>query len=146
MAKEIERKFLVRDNSFESMAVAKLKIRQNYISRVAESTVRIRIEDNVGKITVKTKNEGAERNEWEYEVPVSDAVEMLEKACGGREIVKTRFVVPYKGHIWEVDRFESPKDLIVAEVELEFADEPVELPEFIGEEVTGNPSYYNSNI
>lgn len=145
MAKEIERKFLVKDNSFTMLTSEKRHIRQAYLSVRPESTVRIRVCDDRAWITVKGKNSGAVRDEWEYLIPENDAEEMALRLTGGWAIDKTRHIVMYRGFRWEVDVFHGRHEgLIVAEVEL--ADETIEppLPPFIGKEVTGNPAYYNS--
>lgn len=145
MAKEIERKFLVKDNSFDNMTTGRSHIRQTYISDRPEATVRLRVLDNRAYITVKGKNSGAVRDEWEYEIPVTEAEEMAARLCGGWSIDKMRHIVAYAGRCWEVDVFHGRHEgLVLAEVELEDADAPVVLPPFVGEEVTGNPAYYNS--
>ena len=147
MAKEIERKYLVVDNSFVEMAQSVVHICQGYISRRPEGTVRIRIKGDKGFITIKGKNEGVTRDEWEYEIPLNDALQMLEKACEGSVIDKHRHIVEYDGYTWEVDVFHgSHEGLIIAEIELTSADEKFSLPPFIGQEVTGNSEYYNSNL
>ncbi|MCM1052000.1 MAG: CYTH domain-containing protein [Paenibacillus sp.] len=145
MAKEIERKFLVKDNSFTMMTSEKRHIRQAYLSVSPESTVRIRVSDDRAWITVKGKNSGAVRDEWEYPIPENDAEEMALRLTGGWAIDKTRHIVMYCGFCWEVDVFHGRHEgLIVAEVEL--PDETIKppLPPFIGKEVTGDPAYYNS--
>jgi len=142
MAKEIERKFLVDDMSFMTLATGKHHICQGYLSR--KPTVRVRILDNRAFITVKSRNLGATRSEWEYEVPVADAREMM-RLCTEDLIQKTRYIVPVGNLTWEVDVFEGAlSGLIVAEVELPDENTPVALPEFAGKEVTGNPAFYNS--
>lgn len=147
MAKEIERKFLVTDDSYTTMASKSEKIAQGYISLRPKGTVRIRIKGNQAFITVKGMNSGAVRDEWEYPVPESDAREMLAAVTEGTVIEKVRFYVDWKGHRWEIDRFEGTlSGLTIAEVELADADETVELPPFIGEEVTGDPRFYNSSL
>lgn len=147
MAKEIERKFLVVDDRFKAQARASVEIRQGYLSREPERTVRVRIKAGRGFLTVKGANRGAVRNEWEYEIPEADAAEML-ALCSGPIVDKTRWLVDGPdGLTWEVDEFRSPvSGLIVAEVELPTPDFPVTLPAWIAREVTGNPRYYNSNL
>jgi len=146
MAKEIERKYLVKDDRYKSMSQSHSIIRQGYLSRRPEATVRVRIRDGRGYLTVKGLTRGATRDEWEYPVPVADAEAMLE-VCEGTVIDKTRWLVEYRGHVWEVDEFRNPHPgLVVAEVELRDAGESVTLPPFVGDEVTGNPAYYNSNL
>lgn len=146
MAKEIERKFLVADvDAVRSSAFQSVRIRQGYLSADPQRTVRVRVRDDRGFLTVKGVNHGIERMEWEYEIPVSDALEMLE-ICSGKIIDKTRHLVAYYGHTWEVDEFRQPVEMWLAEVEMSTPDEPVVLPPWIGVEVTGNPQYYNSNL
>lgn len=147
MAKEIERKFLVTDSSYRSMARNSYEIRQAYISRLKEATVRVRVKADKAFLTVKGPNRGAVRDEWEYPVPVDDAVEMMENLTSGHSIHKIRHEVDYCGLTWEIDEFlDRLSGLVVAEVELPDADVPVDLPPFIGREVTSNPAYYNSNL
>lgn len=144
MGKEIERKFLVVSNDFLQSAVGSKHISQGYLSR--KPTVRIRIQDNDAFITVKSRNLGATRQEWEYPVPVADAREMM-KLCTEDIIEKVRYLVPYGGRMWEVDVFQgSLTGLVVAEVELPSEDAVVELPAWAGEEVTGNPAFYNTAL
>lgn len=149
MAKEIERKFLVTDGSFRMLASGKKEIVQAYLSTLPEATVRVRISDGKGFITVKGKNHGAARNEWEYPVPESDAREMIRCCAQSKVIDKTRYIVPAgdSGLKWEVDEFHGEYDgLVVAEIELPDADVPFPRPGFIGREVTGDPDYYNSSL
>lgn len=146
MAKEIERKFIVTDaEAVRASAQRSVHISQGYLSVDPQRTVRVRVRDNRGFLTVKGLNHGAERSEWEYEISAADAREMLELAVGNI-IDKTRYLVDFCGHLWEVDEFHSPVAMWVAEVELLQADEAVVLPPWVGEEVTGNPEYYNSNL
>ena len=145
MAKEIERKFLVKDQSFMSMAGKVDRIEQGYVSLRPGGTVRVRIKNDRAYLTVKGLNKGAVRDEWEYEIPMTDAREMVDRVTEGIVIKKLRYNVDYQGRKWEVDVFEGVhQGLILAEVELESVDAPIELPPFIGDEVTGNPQYYNS--
>lgn len=147
MAKEIERKFLVTDNSYRAMASAERHIVQGYLSRDPRATVRVRIADGRAWLTVKGRNDGAVRDEWEYEIPMSDARDMLGRCAMGRVIEKTRYIVDYGGRRWEVDEFGGElSGLTVAEIELDSADEQPELPPFVGDEVTGDPRYYNSAL
>jgi len=147
MAKEIERKFLVVDDSYRTMASVHVNISQGYLSCDPDRTVRVRLWDNRGYITVKTKNSGAVRNEWEYEIPAEDARAMLDEACES-VLCKTRLLVPgADGLIWEVDEFHGRLEgLVVAEIELPAEDTPYVKPAFTGREVTGDPRYYNSNL
>lgn len=146
MGVEIERKFLVKDYSFKSMARCHCRIKQGYLCREPDRTVRIRVRDDEGYITVKDKNKGIERLEFEYLIPKCDAEEMLQ-LCEGRILDKTRYIVDYEGYTWEIDEFhnlETP--LTIAEIELPAEETEFLLPAFIGEEVTGNPRYYNSML
>lgn len=146
MAKEIERTFLVRDDSFREMATRKINIKQGYLNRDPERTVRVRIADDRGYLTVKGKNEGCERLEFEYEVPLEDAEHMM-FLCQGRVIDKTRYIVPFEGFIWEVDEYHKDlAGLVVTEVELPRANIEFPLAPFAGREVTGDPAYYNSQL
>lgn len=147
MAKEIERKFLVDNTDFISMAESSTRIRQAYISVNPDATVRIRIRDDRAFLTVKGRNDGAVRDEWEYPVPESDASEMAMRLCGGFAIDKTRYIIDYRGWKWEVDLFHGRHEgLILAEIEMPSADSNPPLPPFIGREVTGDPAYYNSTL
>ncbi|MDE7407989.1 MAG: CYTH domain-containing protein [Muribaculaceae bacterium] len=147
MAKEIERKFLVADMSFRDMARASERIVQGYLSLRPEATVRVRLRGNSGFLTVKGPNHGAVRDEWEYAIPATDAMQMLQRLQCGGVIDKTRYLVDYAGHTWEVDEFHGAlAPLVLAEVELTDASEVVEIPPFIAEEVTGDVRYYNSTL
>lgn len=147
MGKEIERKFLVKDRSYVDMAESSERLSQSYLSERPEATVRIRRGESGAWLTVKGLNHGAERDEWEWAVPVDDVVGMAERLTGGWAIDKTRYRVAYGGRIWEIDEFHGRHaGLILAEVELPSADTPIELPPFVGEEVTGDPRYYNSEL
>ena len=146
MAQEIERKFLVADDSYRSMAIYKSEIVQGYLSINPDATVRVRINGDKAFITVKSRNVGAVRNEWEYPVDPAEARQMLETCCQSRLIVKTRHVVPAENGLkWEIDEFHGELDgLTIAEIELPETESAFVIPPFIGEEVTGNPGYYNS--
>ena len=148
MGKEIERKYLVKDNSFKEKAVEKHRIVQGYLNKAPESTVRVRVIDQSNAyLTVKSLTVGSVRGEWEYCIPVKDAVELL-GLCPKNEVIdKTRHIVYYDNYRWEIDEFIHPSSgLVVAEIELSDENEAFSLPPFVGLEVTGNPKYYNSNI
>ena len=147
MAKEIERKYLVKDASYRESAISKRHIIQAYLNRDPKATVRVRIADDKAYLTIKGKNEGAVRDEWEYLIPTSDARAMIERCATGRIIYKTRYIVPFGGYTWEVDEFSGElAGLTVAEIELPAEDTKFSLPSFIGDEVTGDPRYYNSSL
>lgn len=146
MSLEIEHKFLVKDNSYKSLASHSVHIFQGYLCKEPERTVRVRIKDDKGFLTIKGKNAGAVRAEFEYEIRLDDAEKLL-GMCLPPILEKIRHIVPFEGHIWEVDEFLGNKaGLVTAEIELKSADEEYVLPNFVGENVTGNPKYYNSNL
>lgn len=147
MAKEIERKFLVTDQKYKNLANREEDIAQGYISVDPDRTVRVRIKGCKAYLTVKTRNHGMTRNEWEYSVPVADAREMLAECCGNI-LSKTRYYVPAgNGLTWEIDEFHGVHEgLTVAEIELPAENAAFSLPAFIGKEVTGDPAYYNSSL
>lgn len=146
MAKEIERTFLVDDDSFKEMAVITVHILQGYLNRDPERTVRVRILNDSAFLTVKGKTEGCERDEFEYEVPLEDGLEMM-KLCSGRILDKTRYIVPYEGYSWEVDEYHGYLEgLVVTEVEMKSAKDDVPIAPFAGREVTGDPRYFNSQL
>lgn len=147
MGQEIERKFLVAGD-FKAFVNKETKIVQGYLSSVPERTVRIRIKGDKGFLTIKGigNESGASRYEWEREISVEDASELL-KICEPGVIDKTRFLVKAGNHTYEVDEFYGENDgLTVAEVELDSEDEDFEKPNWLGEEVTGDVKYYNSML
>ncbi|MDE6535466.1 MAG: CYTH domain-containing protein [Muribaculaceae bacterium] len=146
MGKEIERKFLVTDfDAVKTLARDSVRISQGYLSVAPERTVRVRLRGNRAFLTIKGITCGASRAEYEYEIPEADARELL-GLCEGKIIDKTRYLVDFEGHTWEVDEFHSPRRLWVAEAELNSESEELILPPWVGQEVTGNPEYYNSSI
>ena len=145
MGYEIERKFLVR-GEFKSKSFKSFKIKQGYLTLSGANVVRVRVKGDAGFITVKTavKEGTIIRNEWEYEIPIAEAEEML-LLCEDALLDKTRYLVEHGNHVFEVDEFHGENDgLLLAEVELESEDEEYQRPEWLGEEVTGNVRYYNS--
>lgn len=123
MAKEIERKFLVNDSSYRAMAVSATDIEQGYLSRRIDATVRVRLRGDKAYLTVKGRNDGVVRDEWEYPVPPEDAREMLARCCEPPVLSKTRYVVDFGGFSWEIDEFHGALEgLVLAEVELPEAD------------------------
>ncbi|MDE7412856.1 MAG: CYTH domain-containing protein [Muribaculaceae bacterium] len=145
MAKEIEHKYLIISECYKELSENTLFIKQGYLSKDPERVVRIRIIDTQAYITIKSKNKGDTRNEFEYPIPVSEAEEML-KMCIGEPIMKRRWIVNYKGYKWEVDEFINKNSPTIAEIELKESGREYPLPPFIGAEVTGKKEYYNSNI
>lgn len=146
MPKEIERKFLVKDLSFKALSTGIL-FKQGYISVKSKTTVRIRIVGDRGFITIKGPSAGISRSEYEYEIPVKDADEMLKDLCSKPIIEKYRYTLEYEGFIWEIDVFSKENEgLIVAEIELDSENQEFPKPDFIGEEVTYDHMYQNSNL
>ena len=146
MAQEIERKFLVLDDSFKHEAFSKSHIQQGYICSERGRTVRVRIRDERAYLTIKgpSENGGLSRYEFEYEIPLEDARQMM-RLCEPGIIDKTRWLVKSGKHTFEVDEFFGDNEgLVVAEVELSSEDETFEKLHFIGKEVTGDRRYYNS--
>ena len=146
MALEIERKFLVKADRYKTMAYSASRIAQGYICSSRGRTVRVRIRDEKGYLTIKgpSDSQGLGRYEWEKEIPIQEAQELM-RLCEPGMIDKTRYLVKSGRHVFEVDEFYGENEgLTIAEVELESADESYEKPDFIGEEVTGDVRYYNS--
>ena len=149
MSFEIEKKFLVKSD-FKNEAFKAVHIVQGYLSRVPERVVRIRIKNDQGFITIKGKNNasGATRFEWEKEIPVEEARQLLQ-FCEPGIIDKTRYLIKNTDnqHTWEVDVFHGANEgLIIAEIELNDDNEPFDKPSWLGEEVTGDQRYYNSTL
>lgn len=147
MPQEIERKFLV-DGDWRPLVSSSNHIAQGYICAERGRTVRVRLRDDRGYLTIKgpSDNGGLSRYEWEKEIAAADAADLM-RLCVGGIIDKTRHLVPYGGHTFEVDEFHGENEgLVVAEVELSAPDEPFERPPFLGREVTGDRRYYNSQL
>jgi CYTH domain-containing protein len=146
MGEEIERKFLVATEGWRETAEG-TRYRQGFLSTEPERTVRVRVAGPRGSITVKGKNVGARRAEFEYEIPVADAERMLDTLCKRPLIEKVRYTVAVAPHTWEIDVFEGENaGLVVAEIELRSEHEAFDKPEWVGDEVTGDPRYFNSNL
>ncbi len=147
MAVEIERKFLVKDDTWKENAISK-RYSQGYLSRQQGRTVRVRRVEEKAFLTIKgPTSHGCSRKEYEYEIPVSDGQELLETLCEQPLIEKYRYLVKFAGMVWEVDEFlgdNSP--LVVAEIELESVGQQFEKPDWLAEEVTGDIRYYNSSL
>ena len=145
MAKEIERKFLVRSDEWRSLAEP-TRYRQGYLSSVKERVVRVRTIGDRGFLTIKGITKDVSRLEFEYDVPLDDAGALLE-LCEEPIIEKDRSKISVGDLVWEVDEFFGDNaGLIVAEVELEDADQAFDKPAWVGEEVSGDPRYFNSNL
>jgi adenylate cyclase len=143
---EIERKFLVLNNDFINDSFEKYTIKQGFISNDPERVVRIRIAKNKGFLTIKGKNKGIERIEWEKEIHLYEA-NILMNLCKKPILEKTRYLVNYQSFLYEIDVFEgSNKGLIVAELELENSKQDYKKPNWLGNEVSEDARYYNSNL
>ncbi|MGG7605830.1 CYTH domain-containing protein [Massilia sp. BKSP1R2A-1] len=146
MGVEIERKFLVSGDAWRTLG-APVLLRQGYLSADPERTVRVRIEGEQGVLTIKSKSEGASRGEWEYPIPLRDAEELLDRLCERPLVEKYRRRIDFQGFTWEVDEFLGENaGLVVAEIELPAEDTVFDLPDWIGNEVTGERRYYNSSL
>lgn len=146
MALEIERKFLVKNDAWRDSAPG-IPCRQGYFSGHINPTVRIRILGEQAFLTIKTPNVKATRVEYEYQIPVADAAAMLDNLCAGSLIEKIRYRICADPVIWEIDEFLGDNlGLIIAEVELQSESQNIVLPDWIGEEVTGDPRYFNQNL
>ena len=146
MATEIEHKYLVKGDAYKRDACEKSEIVQGFLSRDPQRTVRVRMRDDKGFITIKGKGEGAAHPEFEYEIPAEDATQLL-AMCEPPVIVKTRYIVNHEGNRWEVDEFHGDlQGLVIAELEVPDENYSFPLPKFVGTEVTGDPRYYNSQL
>ncbi len=149
MAIEIERKFLVRDDGWRTGADAGTRYRQGYLTGMPgesglRSSVRVRIAGDRAELNIKSAELGIRRLEYQYEIPVADAEEMLDRLCIGHTVEKVRHHVRIGRHMWEIDVFGGDNaGLVVAEIELAREDEPFERPDWLGEEVSDDPRYYN---
>lgn len=157
MAKEIERKLLIKNDAWRSQVSRSERITQGYLNQYdpnvegPQSSVRVRIGGSLDSpkawLNIKSATLGIERQEYEYEIPVADAEEMLATLCKRPQIDKTRHYVTVAEHLWEIDEFHGDNaGLIVAEIELGSADESFQMPEWAGEDVSGDPRYYNSEL
>jgi adenylate cyclase len=146
MGIEIEKKFLLKGTEYKELATG-TAYRQGYLSSMKERTVRVRTIDDKGFLTVKGISVGAVRREYEYEIPAEDARALLDELCEKPIIEKNRYKVEYQGFTWEIDEFFGENEgLVVAEIELESEEQLFEKPAWIGEEVTGDSRYFNSNL
>jgi len=147
MPVEIERKFLLKSDAWRSAAHDAQRLRQGYLNNEARCSVRVRTSADRGWLNVKSATLGAWRQEFEYEIPLADAEQMLDSLCLKPLIEKVRHYVDIGGHVWEIDEFEGDNaGLVVAEIELEHVDELFEKPDWVGEEVTHDMRYYNTSL
>ena len=146
MAKEIERKFLVKGDAWRALAKG-TTYRQGYLNSAKEGTVRVRTAEDKAFLTIKGLTVGATRAEYEYEIPFDEGKAMLDALAEKPLIEKKRYKIPAGGLTWEIDEFLGDNaGLIVAEVELKSEDQAFERPVWLGDEVTGDPRYYNANL
>lgn len=146
MATEIERKFLVRDDSWRAGSTG-TEFRQGYLTTDPERTVRVRLSGDQGYLTIKGKTCGATRSEFEYLIPASDAARLLDDLCLRPLVEKTRFAIRHEGHEWVLDEFHGDNaGLLLAEIELRDEAESFEVPPWAGREVTDDPRYYNASL
>lgn len=147
MGLEIEHKYLVKDDSYKKMSVKNDLIIQGYISRDKNRTVRIRVINDEAFVTIKGDTCIDRRAEYETPISKNDAMEIIKNLCIPPIIEKIRYIVEHEGKKWEVDEFHGNlKGLVIAEIELKSSDEKYSVPSFIGNNVTGDPRYYNSNL
>lgn len=147
MAVEIERKFLVNGESWRALVVRSEEILQGYISREKRCHVRVRTKGGKGILTLKGESSGISRTEFEYEVPLSDAKQMINEFCDVNQIAKIRHTLIHKQQEWVIDEFAGENSrLIMAEVELTDQESHVELPPWVGKEVSDDPRFYNAYL
>jgi len=147
MGIEIERKFLPVDDSWREQVERSMEIRQGYLSRDARRAIRVRIYDDSAHLNIKASDDGIHRHEFEYDIPLEDARALFEHVVEGPIVEKIRHELRVGDHLWEVDEFLGANaPLVVAEIELAHADEPFERPAWLGEEVSQDRRYYNSNL
>lgn len=147
MPTEIEKKFLLKDDTWRDQVKQSRKIRQGYLGHIARASVRIRLEGDRANINIKSADLAMVRQEYEYPIPVEEALEMLDNLCESPQIDKIRYLVDYAGHTWEIDEFFGDNaGLLVAEIELGAEDEAFARPDWLGKEVTDDGRYYNVNL
>ena len=147
MGLEIERKFLVRNERWRDQVSRHFHIQQGYLINERRLVTRVRISGDQAFLTLKGETDGIKRSEFEYDIPLEDAEAMLATLSDGSVIEKTRHIVPFGNHIWEVDVFEGENDgLVIAEIELSDEAETFDKPDWIGEEVSTDIRYFNSNL
>lgn len=147
MATEIERKFLVSNDNWKDSVVSESVLKQGYLANESNASVRVRIAKDKAHLNIKSVTVGISRAEFEYEIPVSEAEEILAQVAKRPYIDKKRYKVRCGDHIWDLDVFAGENSgLVVAEVELESEGEAFELPSWAGEEVSGDVRYYNASL
>jgi adenylate cyclase len=140
MALEIERKYLVINENWKSAVAAETVLKQGYLAAQPDLTVRVRIDGAQAQLTIKSATSGISRSEYEYAIPQQDAEEILANLVTGSVIDKTRYKVHCGEHMWDLDLFHGENEGLQSE------DEPFEMPDWVGEEVSDDPRYYNANL
>lgn len=147
MATEIEHKFLLQDERWRQQVERSVRMRQGYLISDTHCSVRVRVADERGFLNIKSGTLGIQRSEYEYPIPLAEAEEILDTLCEKPLLEKTRHYVRFGAHLWEIDEFAGDNaGLIVAEVELSRVDEPFDRPDWLGEEVSHDIRYYNSQL
>ncbi|MEI7841184.1 MAG: CYTH domain-containing protein [Methylococcaceae bacterium] len=147
MAQEIEHKFLLANDDWREYVSHSVIYKQGYLSSQPTSSIRVRISDSEAWLNIKSATIGTQRSEYEYEIPLADAHEILNNLCLKPVIEKTRHLVTHENHLWEIDEFDGENaGLIVAEIELDAVGETFAKPDWIGAEVTQDVRYYNNNL
>lgn len=147
MAIEIERKYLLANESWREQVQSSQPMRQGYMIGSEKASVRVRISGNSAKLNIKSAELGITRKEYEVDLPLDDAREILDSLCQKPVLEKTRYLVPMGKHTWEIDEFEGENQgLIVAEIELSSVDEEFAKPDWLGAEVSDDPRYYNVSL
>ena len=147
MATEIEHKFLLRDERWRLAIERSTPMRQGYLTSDARCSVRVRVADGQGFLNIKSGTLGIQRSEYEYPIPLAEAEEILDTLCEKPLLEKTRHFLRFDGRLWEIDEFAGANaGLIVAEVELDEPDQPFARPDWVGEEVSHDLRYYNSQL
>jgi len=147
VGREIERKFLVVNDAWRAKVRERRRFEQGYLAVTENCAVRVRIEGGQANLNIKNATLDIERQEYEYPIPLADAREMLDALCRGAALAKERHWVAHDGMLWEVDVFEGDNSgLVMAEIELEHRDQAFSLPDWLGEEVSGDERYLNAYL
>ena len=147
MAREVERKFLLANESWRTEVTRSVPMRQGYLAGSARASIRVRIAGTEAHLNIKSARLGVERDEFEYPLPIDDAEKILSTLAVGPLLAKTRHYLRHADHVWEIDEFHAENaGLIVAEIELDEPDEGFARPSWLGREVSDDPRYYNVNL
>ncbi len=147
MGLEIERKFLVVNDGWRSSVESEAVLKQGYLTAQKDLAIRVRIDGDQSQLNIKGGTAGIKRSEYEYAIPRQDAEEILAHLVSGSLIDKTRYRVRCGDHLWDLDVFHGENEgLVMAEIELEREDEPFEMPDWAGDEVSDDPRYFNANL